>query len=269
VATVDDGKGPERLRRLRVAVYDFVPHDVEPRIAKVVSEAVVVELRKLDGLAVVSLEEVRNMLDLEADKAALGCSDDDSCLADVADALGVDGLVTGDLTHTGTETSFTMRRIDQREARTVGSVSRRLKPANGEEFLAVVGESVAELFPELPLRPGQTRGVDPKVGALLNPPPLPTWVLYSTAGVGGAVLASSALVGAGALVAMIDFQLTVGSAGEGPGVSGALVRDKQLATLGLAGLANALVVAAAGVGVASLVLIPFTDWDDNRARGRE
>ena len=133
-ADVDDaGDGADAgAARLRVAVYDFALDGIEPRIGRIVTEAVAKEMRKLDGLLVISMEEVRAMLELEEDKAMLGCSESESCLSEIGDALGVDGLVVGQLVSLGTETVFILRRIDQRNAAVIGTVNTRLTPANGE-----------------------------------------------------------------------------------------------------------------------------------------
>src|SRR5262249_9623260 len=59
----------------RVAVYDLEVTDVEPRVARIVTDSVVAELRKLNGLSVVSMDEVRAMLQHESNKQLLGCTD--------------------------------------------------------------------------------------------------------------------------------------------------------------------------------------------------
>ena len=62
-------------KAVRVAVYDLAATDVPPPIVQVVTEAVTEEVRKLEGVAVVSMSEIRAMLDLEAQKQLTGCSD--------------------------------------------------------------------------------------------------------------------------------------------------------------------------------------------------
>jgi hypothetical protein len=91
-ATKDESK-----RFLRVAVYDLSVDGVEPRVGRFVTDAFVAELRKLEGVSVVAMDEVRAMLTHEAQKELVGCHEGASCLSEIGDALGVDELVVGSL----------------------------------------------------------------------------------------------------------------------------------------------------------------------------
>lgn len=189
---VKQAKRDER-KTLRLAVYELKAEGVDPRVARIVGEAVVAELRKLQHVSVVSMDEVRAMLDMEAQKQIVGCSDE-SCAAEIAEALGVDGIVIGNLAVIAGQRVFGLRRIDQREAKTLGQVSQRLDDAGGEEFLAAIGPAVAQLFAEFPLRAGVERGVPKAVGMRLNPPPLPPAVFWTVAGTTAAVGVTTAAV---------------------------------------------------------------------------
>lgn len=179
-------------RILRVAVSDFEATDVDPAVARLVADAVVAELRKLEHLSVIGMQEIRDMLDLEAEKQALGCDEQESCLAEIAGALGVDLLVTGTLAQVGEGSLIGMRRIDQRDAKVTGTFNERLPRAGGDEFFAAVGPAVEQLFPDHALREGQTRGVSDALLKRLNPPPVPVWGFWTLFG-------SSAVVGGVAL----------------------------------------------------------------------
>lgn len=179
-------------RILRIAVSDFEATDVDPAVASLVADAVVAELRKHEHLSVIGMQEIRDMLNLEAEKQALGCDEKESCLAEIAGALGVDLLVTGTLAHVGEGSLIGMRRIDQREAKVTGTFNERLPRAGGDEFFAAVGPAVEQLFPDHALREGQTRGVSEALLKRLNPPPVPVWGFWTLVG-------SSAVVGGVAL----------------------------------------------------------------------
>lgn len=179
-------------RILRVAVSDFEASDVDPSVASLVSEAVVAELRKREHLSVIGMKEIRDMLDLEAEKQALGCEEAESCLAEIVGALGVDLLITGTLARVGDGSLLGMRRIDQREAKVTGTFNERLPRAGGDEFFAAVGPAVEQLFPDHALRPGQTAGVSDVLLKRLNPPPVPVWGFWT-------LLGSSAVAGGVAL----------------------------------------------------------------------
>jgi len=248
---------------ISLAVYELSVDDVEPLVGRVVTDALVAELRKLDGVTVVSMDEVRAMLDLESQKQLLGCADD-SCLAEIASALGVDELVIGSIARVGDGTVFSLKRIDQREAKTKGGLNKRLEAASGEEVLAVVGPAVQELFPEYPLRAGQTRGVDPALAVRLNPPPLDTWVFWTGLGLSGAALLASSIAlatnGAAFAVASSDTEASVnGAPVDGKELQGTitLIRGSFWTAVVTAGLAVAL---GSATGVSAL----FTDWQGVR-----
>src|SRR5207253_3240205 len=86
----------------RIAVYDFELSGIDKRVGRVVTDATVAELRKLQGVSVVGMDEVRAALDMEAQKQLVGCSSE-SCVAEIAEALGVDGVVIGQLAQVGDE----------------------------------------------------------------------------------------------------------------------------------------------------------------------
>src|SRR5438128_1008862 len=74
---------------LRLAVYDLAVAGVDPRVGALVTDSVVVELRKLEGVSVVGMAEVRAMLQYEAEKQVLGCNAGPQCATAIGEALGV------------------------------------------------------------------------------------------------------------------------------------------------------------------------------------
>ncbi|MDP2344233.1 MAG: PEGA domain-containing protein [Deltaproteobacteria bacterium] len=179
---------------LRVAVYHVDGAGIEARQAQVVTEALLLELRKLSGVSVIGLEEVKAMLDFEANRQALGCTGDSECLSEIADALGADAVVTGTATVVGDGSVFGLKRLDPKSAQ-ARQVTKRLERAGGEELLAAIGPAVEELFPEHPLKAGQVRGVAPEMALRINPPPLPQWAFWTTTATAGALAAATAGAG--------------------------------------------------------------------------
>lgn len=261
-ATTD--AGPARERFLRVAVYDFTVDQVEPRIGRFVTDALVVELRKLEGISVVSMDEVRAMLQHEAGKELVGCTGGASCLSEIGDALGVDEILVGSLATVGGASVVTMRRIDQGAAAAVGSVSERLVPSNGEEFLAEVGPAIEKLYPERRLRQGAERGVPPQQARRLNPPPLPLWAPVATGAASLGALAGAASFGVMALLEEQAHNALVAEAKETP-VAGSQVVESRDRALGLATAANVMYGVTAVVGLAAAAMIPFTNFDTGAA----
>lgn len=198
------------------------------------------------------------MLDLEAQKQLVGCNDD-SCLAEIADSLGVDGVVIGSIARLESKTVFGLRRIDQREAKTVGQVVEHLTAAQGEEVFAAVGPFVEQLFPEFPLRVGAVRGVSPELALRLNPPPLPPAVFAIVAG--AAAVTGLGAAGAAAVNGVLFNQVMAlqGQAlkqsidGEAFVEARAASDRWAVAAVALAAASGVLAVGAGGVAL-------FTDW---------
>ncbi len=244
-----------------MVVTDFeLDEGVEPRTGRLLADNLVVELRKLSGFSVVGMTEVRAMLSAEGDRQTMGCSEGASCLAELADALGADVLITGRLGQLPGQKVLSLRRIDQTRAQVVGEVEERLVDTGGEELLAAIGPAVEQLFPEVPLKLGQTRGVPKEVARALNPPPLPVWSTLTVAGAATAIGGVGVVAGALSAATLAETQALVDGSASAP-VSGAVVVQRQSDAAAQALVANvALGVAAFGL-VVSGVMAVFTDWD--------
>src|ERR1043166_2942376 len=219
-------------------------------------------MRKLQHVSVIGMDEVRAMLDLEAQKQMMGCGEEKSCLAEIAGAVGADVLVVGGIVDIGGERVVTLKRIDQKSASVAQQASQRLanEGKNGEEILAAVGPAIEKLFPDFPLRKGETRGVDPQMALLLNPPPLPVWAFATSAAVTGAALVAtgvSALVWQSAQSAYRD----EGKLATTQTVAGADVVSRESAMLGAETTMWILVGATATTAVVTAAMVPFVDWN--------
>jgi TolB-like protein len=78
-------------------VMDFQGNNVDADTVRTVQGLVTVQLARYPSLDVLGGEDVRRMLDLEAQKAQAGCEDDSVCLSEIADALGAELVVAGTL----------------------------------------------------------------------------------------------------------------------------------------------------------------------------
>lgn len=258
---VADAKAVERSARrfTRVAVYQVKQIGLDDRLAVMMTASLTAELRKLTRTSVVGLDEVNTMLALEVEKQVTGCPDE-SCLAEIAEALGVDVLVTADIAAVGDERFVSVKRIDQREARVTGQISQRLTGAGGEEFLAVVGPAVEALFPEMPLKPGASRGVAPQLALRLNPPPLDPFVFWSGVSLTGASVVGTGVAGVVLFTTFRDFD----ALRSGASAPGAELKTLQANTTQWS---NAVLVGggvSAGLAVATGVSALFVDWHGYR-----
>jgi hypothetical protein len=260
LAPPSSSEAESKRRVLRVAVYDLDAASVDPRTARVVTDSLLFELRKLERVSVIGFDEIRAMLDLEAEKAAMGCDEESSCLAEIADALGADVLLTGSLAKVGGDHIFGLKALDQREAKAGATFNKIVPAGDGTEFLAEVGPAVEALFPDRPLRAGETRGVNEEAARRLSPPPLPAWVFWGGAGTSAVLLVASAAAGAVQLASYGEYKdLAARSATED--VSGALLASAGDAAVASEVTGWALLGGAVFVGALAAVSYPLTDFD--------
>jgi hypothetical protein len=246
-------------RVVRVAVRGLLASSEDERLASVTTDAIVAELRKLTRLSVIGMDEVRALLDLEAEKQLVGCSDE-SCMAEIVEALGADVLIVGQVQKIGDGRVFGLKRLDARHPEAATQVNQQLD-AEDAAVLAMVGPAIEQLFPEHPVKVGETRGVAPTLHLRLSPPPVPVWATVSVAAGGLVALAASGGAVAVNQVLRADaVALAKSSTLEDP-VSGRDLVEREGAvgaafvTAVAAGVSGAVVVAVAGV------MALFTDWD--------
>lgn len=248
------------VKATRIAVYDFELQGVDPNIGSVVTDSVLAEIRKLQHVSAIGMDEIRDMLSHEANKQFMGCEDNEACLAEIAGALGVDELVSGSLAKVDQNHVLVIRRIDQNRAKVVGTVDKRLEASSGQEFLAAIGPSIEELFPEHQLREGTTRGVPRSVALRLDPPPLPKWAFYTTAGAAAATLAAGGLFAFLANDAESNFRKEAG----GSPADGRTLVGYEDSAKSRANIANGLFITSGVLAVSAGVMALFTDWHGYR-----
>ena len=245
----------------RVAVYDLELMNIPEGMGKIITASLLNEVRKLEGASVIGMDEIREMINFEAQRQAMGCDADEACMAEIAGALGVDEIITGRLAEESDGRSFLIRRINQRRAEVVGTVNKRLAIGNGEEFLLAVGSAVEELYPNRPNRPGTKRGVAKKVLLRLNPPPITPVATLATIGVSVAALA---LGGTFALLGQNEVDHYNTGAGQADGFySGdGLVpfHDSQGKAESCVMIGNIGLIAGGALALTSTVMSFFTDW---------
>ena len=132
---------------IRVAVYSLEVENIPKGVAQIVTDNLLAEVRKLEGVSAIGMEEIYEMLQHEKSRQVMGCEADDACLAEIAGALGVDELITGKLSSLADGSVMVLRRINQREAKITATFNERLKPAEGVEFLAAIGDAVKQVYP--------------------------------------------------------------------------------------------------------------------------
>lgn len=256
---------PEPARVVHVAVTDLGVEGVEPRVARIFASSLVYEVRKLERTSVLGYDEIRAMLDVEAERQLTGCTgEESSCLAEVANALGADIVVMGALTRVGDTHVIALKSIVQDKAQAQGTFNKVVPAGSGEELLAEVGAAVAELFPQTALRAGQVRGVSKDVARRLSPPPLPTPVTM-----GAGVVGLGLLAGAG-VAAVVQHQtyasyVALADSSRSAPTSGALVVETGKRAQLAEQVGWGLLAGGAAIAVVTAAMVPFTDFDNVRA----
>lgn len=90
-----DPTGAVVVEKEKLLVLDFRDDGVGESNVRVMHDSLAAHLSKDTRIDVLSSEDLRRALDVEGQKRALGCAGDESCLAEIAGALGARFLVYG------------------------------------------------------------------------------------------------------------------------------------------------------------------------------
>ncbi|MFN7132648.1 MAG: hypothetical protein ACK4N5_11245 [Myxococcales bacterium] len=129
---------------------------VTPELSMVVTDSLAVELQNRPGLSVVTPKDIEAALGFERQKSKLNAEiaartgedvcTDNSCLAEIGGALGVDRMVSGTLTLVGQTYFLTVQSFDPRKATVVGRVQHKAKVAGEDELVDAAKPIVEKLF---------------------------------------------------------------------------------------------------------------------------
>ncbi|MBL8923123.1 MAG: hypothetical protein JNJ54_30010 [Myxococcaceae bacterium] len=219
----------------RLVILELVgSRDVEPAVAKALTEALTAAAGRTGLFQVTSQAEVANLLGLERQRELLGCAESSSsCTAELAGALGAQFLMSGSVTKLGQDAfQLSLQVQDTARAMTLGRASRIASDLASLRALVPVAFAEASATP---------------------PPPSPSRVVPVTflAAGGASVLAGAGLLLQGALLEnTLAAELRLGR--EEPAVPLKPVADyrAQLGTISALRIGG---VVAAGLGVAAMV----------------
>ena len=221
-----------------VAVTGFSLVGVEPALGSAWENHFATRLAAT-GLQVTSSRDLQQLLGLERQKQLLGCAEEaSSCTAELSGALGVDALVTGNITHSGTGFIATVRVLATKDGKALWTGSERLKDENGL----------------LDWLDGAASAIRSKLGFEGNAPVTPVAVVSASGGSGNAVrwvpgiIGGAVLIGGGICLGLTAVQFERLRNGDFT----AQPRDIA-ATAALGRTLEPLGYALAGVGVAGVV----------------
>jgi hypothetical protein len=149
----------------RLAVMPLTPGaSIPPEEAASLTDAVAAELRQQSGAEVITSRDLGSLLSFEKQKAAVGCSSD-TCMAELAGAVGAGRLVAGDVARLGESLLLQLRLLDVRAARVVAQSSRRFKKGSFDDLLDALPSMVRELLHAPPSIAGADRTAPPPTAA--------------------------------------------------------------------------------------------------------
>ncbi len=268
VVALVSAANPEPVK-LAATPFQFV--NLSPELATFCSEHFAQQLT-LEGIRVTTPNEISTLLGFERQRELMGCTDKStSCLAELANALGVDGLITGTVGKFGKSYQVNIKILSAADARPMVAHSGRVK---GEEdlideytraaqklaplLLAKLRKSPAPAPPPVAAAPPATVAAAPPAAIAPAPAaeattsvessPLRRWFWVPAAA--GAVAAG---VGAGLLVSAGGKSAALTGNGRADGIADVSLTPAQAAALASSGASEQVVGGVLiGVGVAAV-----------------
>lgn len=129
--------------KTKILVLDLEASGIDPDRAKLVNSLLPGAVARYPDLEVVSAGDVRKLVQLDADKSAAGCNAD-SCLAELAGALGAQRVVFGSIGSLGALTVIQLSLFDTKAATAVAR--ERIENKTPEELPTQLDGAVAALL---------------------------------------------------------------------------------------------------------------------------
>ncbi len=196
VSAVPPDAAPPRTRTL-VLKPEAAAEDQE--VARAVESLVAVTVARIQALDVLAAKDVTQMLELEATRAEAGCKSSESCVAELAGAIGAELVVFGDITRLGKLSVLTLNLFDSRAGRSLGRVSVQVR--DSEQLVTALPPALVEIFgaaardrgfDPTPMNPAPAAPVIPAPPAVAAAgPPVVPWAIAG----GGVVVAVAGAVG--------------------------------------------------------------------------
>ena len=133
---------------IKIAVLDVrATGTVEAKRVEGLSTLIAGEAAAVPGLQVTSSEDIRTLLGFEAQKQLLSCTDQ-SCMAEIGGALGVEYLLSTEVTKVGERLILGMTLFDTEAARAIAREIRR--PESESDLVDQAADAVAKVLAKIP-----------------------------------------------------------------------------------------------------------------------
>ncbi|MBI5528457.1 MAG: hypothetical protein HY897_19160 [Deltaproteobacteria bacterium] len=132
--------------KLQIAFFQLEVQGVEQKVSTIVSDSILIEMTKLPDTTVIGSKEIDAMLGFEQKKQMSGCTDT-SCMVAIGGALGVDKILMGNVGKLGASYMLNLKLLDIKKGTIEAMFNKRLKGGTEEDFLDLVPEALAAVFP--------------------------------------------------------------------------------------------------------------------------
>lgn len=232
IATQATPANPAVAPAVRVLVMDLRNDGVPIQTARILGDAMTSQLAARRGLAVVSAEDVRRAVEFEGQKRELGC-DTNQCIAEIAQAMGADHVVFGNVGALG---AMTIVSLTWHDAKKGESLARR----------TIEVDAVEDLSPRV--RVGVDALADEAFGIVREDGPSPVFVAGAVVvGVGAVTAVAGAAVALWSASVVNDNGAVVAGKNDGP----TKLNAQGSGQAGIALLVVGTLVTAVGAGVAA------------------
>ncbi len=150
-------------QKVKVAIVPLTAGEgVSEKIAASITEVATSEVRRIPSIQLITQQEVGTLLGFDRQRALLGCQED-TCIAEVGGALGVEHLLFGTLSKLGESWLVTFKLMEVKRAKMLAQANRRIRNGTVDDVLDAMAPMIKELFgnPELAPpapRPARTDG---------------------------------------------------------------------------------------------------------------
>ncbi len=182
----------EEVKKIKVSVMDLKAEiGVDSRVVNLLYEVILSEFQKYSNVSIISKSDITSMIQHEAQKEILGCNED-SCMAEIGGALGVDKIVLGNVGQIGTSFIITLKLADVKNATVENRISKTITMDENKlvPLVKILANELFKSFKEFRTEPFEDLTLDDhKNKKEDSPSKIYTWITLGTSavlfGVGG------------------------------------------------------------------------------------
>lgn len=155
---------------VHLAVPGFQVVNVDPKFQEFFTEEIAEQLSRR-GLKVVTAREIAALMGMERQKELVGCAETaSSCMAEIGNALGADGIVLGSIAKIGNSRQVNIKIVDTDTGERVGTFTKRV---DREEDVLDALEEAGEVLAKAANATLKRRQATPEVAATVTAPEAP------------------------------------------------------------------------------------------------